>query len=74
MSKFVVSALALVVSGQFAGAVKGWTLQSSFRAAGLPAVIYAFQNIMIQTAYDNMDGRWRCPRICHGDATLPSKH
>ena len=55
-SKFVVSLIAMLISGQTTEALKGWTFAGSVKAAGAPAVVYAFQNIMIQTAYANMDG------------------
>ncbi len=45
----------LVLEGQL-GAVSQWTASSSLRAAGLPAFIYAFQNLLLQYAYRNVDG------------------
>eukprot|EP00039_Didymoeca_costata_P014246 m.228262 g.228262 ORF g.228262 m.228262 type:complete len:311 (+) comp15976_c1_seq25:295-1227(+) len=54
--KFCISLVGLFLSGSFSEALKGWSLRDSFNAAGAAATVYAFQNLMIQTAYQNMDG------------------
>ena len=46
----------LVLSGSLAGEAKQWTLSSSLKMAGAPAMIYAVQNVLIQVAYQNLTG------------------
>jgi len=54
--KVVFALLSLLLSGTYKTAFATWSLKDSVLAAGAPAVVYAFQNIMIQLAYQNMDG------------------
>ena len=53
--KCVLAAASLVASGQVRSALSEWTLASSLALAGVPAVIYAGQNVMIQVAYQYLD-------------------
>eukprot|EP00052_Salpingoeca_macrocollata_P010042 m.78708 g.78708 ORF g.78708 m.78708 type:complete len:313 (+) comp17374_c0_seq2:1037-1975(+) len=55
LSKFVL-AWAMLRREGMQSALQGWTLADSIRSAGVPAFIYAFQNLLIQTAYQNLDG------------------
>ena len=54
MAKAVASALILTTSGTWAEATRDWSVASMLRAAGTPAVIYAIQNMCIQTAYQKL--------------------
>jgi len=53
--KFTFGLLSLLVQGELKSSFKGWTFISSLRVAAFPSFIYAFQNILIQTAYRNLD-------------------
>ena len=44
------------VSGTWGSALAGWNFRSSLLTAGVPAMIYSTQNLLIQTAYQNLDG------------------
>ena len=46
----------LVSSGTLGAEAKKWTLSSSLKMAGAPAMIYAVQNVLIQIAYQNLTG------------------
>ena len=52
--KMLTSAGLLAASGEWAEVRKGWSFGSMLAAAGTPAVIYAVQNICIQTAYSKL--------------------
>ena len=43
-------------SGTWGEALKGWNFKDSFVTAGVPALIYSTQNLLIQTSYQNLDG------------------
>jgi UDP-sugar transporter A1/2/3 len=52
----VVCALNLMAKdGSLKKVYKDWTLVGALTASGLPAVIYALQNILLQISYKNLD-------------------
>eukprot|EP00947_MAST-08B_sp_MAST-8B-sp1_P006322 g6322.t1 len=55
MCKCLLAASSLVASGQLKQALANWTLRGSLLVAGVPSIIYAVQNVMIQTAYQHLD-------------------
>ena len=53
--KVILCALFIVLERDF-NQLKGWTVTVCVKAAAVPAVIYAFQNQLMQLAYRNIDG------------------
>ena len=53
-AKLVASALLLSSTGGWGEATQQWSFKSMIAAAGTPAVIYALQNVCIQTAYQKL--------------------
>lgn len=53
-AKLVASALLLSSTGGWGDATRQWSFGSMIAAAGTPAVIYALQNVCIQTAYQKL--------------------
>lgn len=45
----------MAIEGSFKKVFKEWTLIGSLTLSGLPAVIYALQNILLQISYKNLD-------------------
>ncbi|EDQ87371.1 uncharacterized protein MONBRDRAFT_33456 [Monosiga brevicollis MX1] len=56
LSKFVLALGMLYISGELPKALKGWTLADSIRAAGVPAIIYSCQNLLMLAGYAYLDG------------------
>eukprot|EP00053_Salpingoeca_punica_P016652 m.158225 g.158225 ORF g.158225 m.158225 type:complete len:313 (-) comp17012_c0_seq1:2158-3096(-) len=56
VAKFFLAGAMLFITGEAKAALKGWTVADSIRAAGTPAIIYAAQNMLVQIAYQNLDG------------------
>ena len=54
--KILISLSVWTLSGTWGSALKGWELKNSLITAAVPALIYSTQNLLIQTAYQNMDG------------------
>jgi UDP-sugar transporter A1/2/3 len=54
VTKFVVSAGLLLLSGRWAASVAGWTPQTWMVVAGLPAALYVVQNYCALMAYQNL--------------------
>lgn len=60
MTKFILSLLMLtLVDGQLTACLRRWTLRDSVVRAGLPALIYTVQNILLQIAYGLLASRGR---------------
>lgn len=55
LSKLVISIVMLAATGEL-GQLRGWRLKDSLLSAGPPALTYTAQNILVQTAYQNLDG------------------
>jgi solute carrier family 35 (UDP-sugar transporter), member A1/2/3 len=53
--KFVMAGSLLYGSGGLQTATQGWSVRSWLTVAGVPAVLYAIQNICALTAYQNLD-------------------
>ena len=53
--KVILCAVFLVLERDY-NQLKGWTAKGCVKAAAIPAVIYAFQNQLMQLAYRNIDG------------------
>eukprot|EP00045_Choanoeca_perplexa_P013115 m.146572 g.146572 ORF g.146572 m.146572 type:complete len:332 (-) comp16244_c0_seq7:968-1963(-) len=57
ITKFFVAAfIVYFINGNARTEFKGWTLRDSLKTAGLPAVIYSVQNILMLTGYNQLDG------------------
>lgn len=54
--KFFLAMTILILSGEFSIAIKGWSINSWFRVAVVPAILYTIQNTAALTAYQNLDG------------------
>jgi UDP-sugar transporter A1/2/3 len=54
--KVLLTMLTWTATGAWGDALQGWSLRNSLVTAGVPALIYSTQNMLIQTAYQNMDG------------------
>ena len=57
--EFFKVALTLVIwtfTGAWRSELKGWSFTNALVTAGVPAMIYSTQNLLIQTAYQNLDG------------------
>ena len=52
---FAVTLLFLDGGASGRAAVKTWSMGMALKCAGVPAAVYAFQNVCIQMAYQNMD-------------------
>ena len=52
--KFLMAGFALFVTGGFAEAVVGWNVKTWLAVAGVPAVLYCFQNMATLIAYQNL--------------------
>lgn len=53
--KVILSLFLMVAEGQHREALAGWTLRGSLRAAGLPAISYAAQNLLLWAAMLDLD-------------------
>lgn len=52
--KFILAGSALVLTGSWTAAVKGWNLKTCLLVAGIPSVLYTVQNLATLVAYQNL--------------------